>query len=408
MHEQFLDVKPTGVRIEKLFHRDLHCLAIHFPYNRFLITVTKQIEGILFSKTHRCWYVEDKPDLLKNILAHYKCHHIDVDYTGIENASAADNTNNVAADQRQPVNGATAPPPPVEKSSDKHVRVLNEEQQIVLRMMEQKLHLKGYSSNTAKTYLFQFKDFMHFYANTYPLEITDHDIRNYLLYLVEQKKVSKSTQNQAINAIKFFYEVVMGQVRQTYYLERPMKDRQLPQVLSEEEVLAIIQHAGNIKHTTMLMLIYAAGLRRSEFMNLKPGDVDMDRLTVFIRGGKGRKDRQSILAKELIPLMKEYLKQYKPKRWLYEGHDGSRYSAASMQQVLKRAVERAGIKKHVKLHTLRHSFATHLLEAGTSTRYIQTLLGHESSKTTEIYTQVSRFALDKIKSPLDNILSSNK
>lgn len=406
MYEQFFDSKPGGVRLEKLFHRDLNCIAIHFPYDGYIITVTKQIEGILFSKTHRCWYVPDQAGLLKNLIAHFKRHNIEADYTSIDNASDLLKEADAPVHQQQSAKIIT--PTGKEKTKDEKIRTLNEEQQIVLRMMEQKLHLKGYTSNTTKTYLFQFKDFMHFYANSYPIELTDIDIRNYLLYLVEKKKVSKSTQNQAINAIKFFYEIVMGQVRQTYYIERPMKDRPLPQVLSEEEVVSIFQHAGNIKHTTMLMLIYSAGLRRSELINLKPGDVDMDRLVVFIRGGKGRKDRQSILAKQLIPLLKEYMKEYRPKRWLYEGKDGERYSAASMQMVLKRAVEKAGIKKHVKLHTLRHSFATHLLESGTSTRYIQTLLGHESSRTTEIYTQVSRFALDKIKSPLDNILRLDK
>ncbi len=406
MYEQFFDVKPVGVRFEKLFHRDLDCIAIYFPYDGYLISVTKQIEGILFSKTHRCWYVPDQAGLLKNLIAHFKRHNVEVDYSRINNANELLRKADASVDELQ--TAEIIAPPPKEKTEAKKLVALNQEQQIVLRMMEQKLHLKGYTSNTTKTYLFQFKEFMHFYANSYPIELTDVDIRNYLLYLVEQKKVSKSTQNQAINAIKFFYEIVMGQVRQTYYIERPMKDRPLPQVLSEEEVVSIIQHAGNIKHTTMLMLIYAAGLRRSELMNLKPGDVDMDRLVVFIRGGKGRKDRQSILAKQLIPMLKEYMKEYRPKRWLYEGKDGERYSAASMQMVLKRAVEKAGITKHVKLHTLRHSFATHLLESGTSTRYIQTLLGHESSRTTEIYTQVSRFALDKIKSPLDNILRLDK
>lgn len=406
MYEQFFDVKPGGVRLEKLFHRESNCIAIHFPYDGYLISVTKQIDGILFSKTHRCWYVPDQPGLLKNLIAHFRRHNVEVDYSSITNTAELPMEADASVDKQQ--TAEIIAPPPKEKTEAKNLRALNQEQQIVLRMMEQKLHLKGYTSNTTKTYLFQFKEFMHFYANSYPIELTDVDIRNYLLYLVEKKKVSKSTQNQAINAIKFFYEIVMGQVRQTYYIERPMKDRPLPQVLSEEEVVSIIQHAGNIKHTTMLMLIYAAGLRRSELMNLKPGDVDMDRLVVFIRGGKGRKDRQSILAKQLIPLLKEYMKQYRPKRWLYEGKDGERYSAASMQMVLKRAVEKAGIKKHVKLHTLRHSFATHLLESGTSTRYIQTLLGHESSRTTEIYTQVSRFALDKIKSPLDNILRLDK
>ena len=153
----------------------------------------------------------------------------------------------------------------------------------------------------------------------------------------------------------------------------------------------------------MLMLIYSAGLRRSELLNLRIGDVDFDRRTVLIRGSKGHKDRYSILADQMIPLLNRYLLEFNPGFWLFEGRAGQRYTASSLQQVFKQAVKKAGIKKVARLHMLRHSFATHLLESGTSTRYIQVLLGHESSKTTEIYAQVTSFALEKIKSPLDQI-----
>jgi integrase/recombinase XerD len=277
-----------------------------------------------------------------------------------------------------------------------------------LRMMEQKLILKGYSPTTLKTYTQQFSEFLFFYNDIHPTDITELDVHNYLLYLVEKKKLSRSTQNQAINSIKYFYEKVMKQPRKVYYIERPLKEHKLPQILSQLEVMAIFEAPKNLKHKVMLMLIYASGLRRSELLNLRIGDIDLNRCVVFIRGGKGRKDRQSIMAQSLRPLLEKYMAEFNPKFWLFEGQTGEQYSATSLQQVLKQAVRKANIKKQVRLHMLRHSFATHLLEGGTSTRYIQELLGHESSKTTEIYTHVTRFGFENLTSPLDQIVASKQ
>jgi integrase/recombinase XerD len=375
------------IKVKRLAHRDKNCLALYFAYNTLLIAITKKIEGISFSKTHRCWYLEDKNNALGSILTVFEQNNISVD-----------------------IKALGAPPIKEIKNAELIIpkKILNQFQVQSLRMCEQKLHLKGYSQNTVKTYLQQFKDFLVFYPDIHPIDIEEIEIRNYMLYLVEQKKISKSTQNQAINAIKFFYEHVLGQARKTYYIERPMKERLLPRVLSEEEVLQLLEYAPNIKHRCMLTLIYCAGLRRSELLNMKVGDVDMHRLVVFVSGGKGRKDRQSLLAKSAIPMLKEYMSTYKPKYWMFEGMLGEQYSATSLQKVLKDAARKASISKQVNLHMLRHSFATHLLESGTSTRYIQALLGHDSPKTTEIYTQVSRSALDRIQSPLDGILNQRQ
>jgi site-specific recombinase XerD len=196
----------------------------------------------------------------------------------------------------------------------------------------------------------------------------------------------------------------MRQEEKTYYLERPLKAQRLPEVLSQQEVLALFDACDNVKHRAMLMVTYSAGLRRSEVLALRKGDVDFDRQVIMVRGGKGRKDRQTVLAASLIPLLRQYLEECQPLYWFFEGRRCQRYSAASLQAVLKQAAARSGIAKNVHLHMLRHSFATHLLEGGTATRYIQVLLGHESPKTTEIYAHVTRFALDKIQSPLDQVL----
>ena len=222
-------------------------------------------------------------------------------------------------------------------------------------------------------------------------------------HLVVDKKVASSTQNQAINAIKFYYEQLKGETRKRYSLERPLKEKKLPEVLSEEEVAAILRSSENIKHKTMLYLIYSAGLRRSELINLTPQDIDSKRNVIVVRGGKGKKDRQTLLSKTVLVMLREYFKAYRPQKWLFEGERGKLYSESSLQKVFMAALAKSGVKKKATLHTLRHSFATHLLEHGTDLRYIQALLGHNSSRTTEIYTHVTRKGFDKIKSPLDNL-----
>ena len=221
--------------------------------------------------------------------------------------------------------------------------------------------------------------------------------------MVQERGISASSQNQAINAIKFYYEKVKGGARKFYQLERPLKETKLPTVLSVEEVQAMIKSTKNLKHKTMIMLCYSAGLRLGELLNLKPNDIDSDRMQISIKGAKGKKDRYTLLAEKLLPLLRDYYKKYGPKEYLFEGETGGQYSERSMQTVVKEALQRGNVKKYATVHTLRHSFATHLLENGTDLRYIQNLLGHSSSKTTEVYTHVTSKALSGLKSPLDNL-----
>ncbi len=382
-----------SVVIRKLFHRNTHCLGIYFEKDYEVIGEVRRIPDVKYSDTNKCWYVPDQADALSGIMECLR-GKVWVDISQLKKPKTQEPVKKLAeVTHKEPDNKPFVT-----------VRSLNPNQQQALRMMEQKLKLRGYSENTQRTYLQHFKEFLLFFYESHPVEISETEIRNFILYLIEKRKLSKSTQNQAINAIKFFYEKVMMQERTVYYLERPIRDKKLPEVLSQEEVMLIFEALDNIKHKAMLMLIYSAGLRRSEMLNLRIGDVDFHRNIVFIRGGKGHKDRQSVLSQNLVPMLQHYLKEYQPGFWLFEGQKGLRYSASSLQQVLKQATTKAGIKKFVRLHMLRHSFATHLLESGTSTRYIQVLLGHESPKTTEIYAHVSRFALDRIQSPLDQMI----
>lgn len=269
--------------------------------------------------------------------------------------------------------------------------------------MIEKLETMRYSLNTIKTYRQLFEEFINYYPSKAIDDITEQEIVAYIRYLVKERGISSSYQNQAINAIKFYYEKVAGGVRKFYQLERPLKEQKLPLVLSVEEIQAMIKVTVNLKHKLLIMMCYSAGLRISELLNLRVTDLDSKRMQIKITAAKGKKDRYSILSEKMLPLLREYYKVYQPKEYLFEGLDGGPYSERSMQAVVKEALEKAGVGKPATVHTLRHSFATHLLENGTDLRYIQTLLGHSSSKTTEVYTHVTSRALSGIKSPLDGL-----
>lgn len=269
--------------------------------------------------------------------------------------------------------------------------------------MMEKMEVMRYSAKTISTYKELLEEFINYYPGKKIDDITEPEIVAYVRYLVQERGISSSYQNQSINAIKFYYEKVKGGARKFYLIERPLREQKLPIVLSVEEIQAMIKVTTNLKHKTMIMLCYSAGLRISELLNLKVTDVDSNRMQVRIKSAKGKKDRYSLLSEKLLPLLRTYYKEYQPKEFLFEGGNGGQYSERSMQTVVKEALYKANIKKYATVHTLRHSFATHLLEGGTDLRYIQNLLGHGSSKTTEVYTHVTSKALSGIKSPLDNL-----
>ncbi len=266
-----------------------------------------------------------------------------------------------------------------------------------------KLKELRYSERTIKAYKSLFEEFINHYPTTEIDKIDEQKIIAFCRYLVIDRKVSASTQNQAINAIKFYYERVLGGQRKFYFLERPSKEKSLPTVLSMEEVTAILKGTDNLKHKAILTVIYSAGLRISELINLKIKDIDSERKQIRVEQSKGKKDRYTLLSTKTLDLLRTYFKAYKPKEYLFEGQEGGRYSARSIQTFFQQICKKVGIKKKVSVHTLRHSFATHLLENGTDLRYIQVLLGHESTKTTEIYTHVTTKGFDQIKSPLDGL-----
>ncbi len=266
--------------------------------------------------------------------------------------------------------------------------------------MEQKMRLQRYAYNTIKTYKSFFQLLVAFYPDRHPEGLEKEDLMQFLLHGIKERNWSGAAQNQAVNAVKYYYEKVLGQER-SYYELRPRESRKLPGVFSEEEVVKLLKSVENLKHRTILMLIYSAGLRIGESIKLRKEDINLDRKQVFIIAAKGKKDRYSVLSEKVVQLLKVYLEEYKPDYWLFEGQDGGQYSASSIQKIFRRAVAKAGINPYSTVHTLRHSFATHLLERGMDLRYIQTLLGHNSSETTEIYTHITSKAREKLCSPLD-------
>lgn len=267
-----------------------------------------------------------------------------------------------------------------------------------------KLRELRYSPKTINLYSSLFEEFINYYPTQDIRTISEPSIIKFLRYLVIERKISTTYQNQSINAIKFYYEKVLGGQRKFYFIDRPNKEKTLPSVLSTEEVVEILKQTDNIKHKAILMTIYSAGLRISEAINLRIKDIDSDRMQIRVEQGKGRVDRYTLLSEKTVLILRQYFKQYRPSIWLFEGvKKGEQYSTRSIQSVFQSAVRKAGITKDVSVHTLRHSFATHLLENGTDLRYIQNLLGHANSKTTEVYTHITTKGFEQIKSPLDKL-----
>ncbi len=284
---------------------------------------------------------------------------------------------------------------------------LSEKSLRILAETEQKLILKACSPNTIKSYIAALSKFLK-YFETYDLNtVTKEQIESYIYWLITKYKIGESMQNTIINAIKFYYEHVLGKPREYYDIQRPKRAKTLPNVLSKEEVYRLINSPENIKHKAMLYTIYSGRLRMSELLNLRICDIRSDDSYIFIKGAKGKKDRRTLLSENLLKLLRQYYKKYKPSYWLFEGQDGGKYGATSVQKIYREAQKKTGVNPWSTPHTLRHSFATHMLENGENLRNIQVLLGHESTKTTEIYTHVINSTNKKIKNPLDIMIENN-
>ncbi|HTK81296.1 MAG TPA: site-specific tyrosine recombinase/integron integrase [Bacteroidota bacterium] len=276
--------------------------------------------------------------------------------------------------------------------------------------VRREMRLRNYSHRTIKTYLSCLRSLVGYFHPRHPRELQSEELRSFLSYLMEEKKYTAGSINQVINALRLLYvelyrrEFVLGTI------PRPRKERKLPDVLSYEEVLRLVSAVQNLKHRTMLIMAYGSGLRVSELVSLGVEDIDSDRNLIHIRGAKGKKDRYTLLANSIKGLLNRYWHEYRlgAEGWLFPSYTPDRHlSVRSIQAVFERAVKKVGLKKAVSMHSLRHSFATHLLEHGTDIRYIQQLLGHESIKTTEVYTHISNAHIANIKSPLDILVRNS-
>ena len=269
--------------------------------------------------------------------------------------------------------------------------------------LNKQLTLKEYSVSTKRIYLAEFLHLLKLLDDFYVGDLSPKRLKDYFLYCIQVEKMKERKMNGKINAIKFFFEQVLHRPKMFFDIPRPKKPLTLPKMLSKHEVKKLFKVTHNLKHKIALQLAYGMGLRVSEVVNLKLNDIDSKRMVVHVRGAKGKKDRYVPLPKSILPGLREYYIAYKPKTFLLEGQYGGAYAKSSLQQVFKNAMNKAGINKEIGIHGLRHSYATHLLESGADMRFIQELLGHNSIKTTQVYTKVTPRSISKIKSPLDSL-----
>ncbi|WP_224490974.1 site-specific tyrosine recombinase/integron integrase [Robertkochia flava] len=260
-----------------------------------------------------------------------------------------------------------------------------------------------YSKNTINTYTGLLRVFFDFFCDKDPIDIDRADVERFNEAYIIAKGYSRVFQNQIISALKLFYMRFHDRKLDTYNLERPRRERKLPEVLSKEEVFRILSAVKNIKHRFLFSLIYSCGLRIGEALNLRISDIDTHRQFMHIRHPKGAKDRFIPISDKTLEKLNEYLRTYHPKYYLFEGQKGGQYTQSSARSIFKSLLEELGITKKVTLHTLRHSYATHLLENGTDIRYIQELLGHNDPKTTMLYTHGTTRSLQKIRNPFDDL-----
>ena len=281
--------------------------------------------------------------------------------------------------------------------------LLNRAQKEAIALMVEKLALKRMAYNTQKSYSHHLMGLFLFYQSALPEDITKKQVEHYILHLVRFKKIAESTQNQVINAVKAYWERVLGRGKEWIELPRPKRPKKLPNIISQEEVVALLDCVDNLKHKLILLLIYATGMRLGESVNLLVRDINLKRRHIHIKGGKGKKDRYVNLPETVVPFLVAYKKEYRPAHWLFEGQHGGRYSKRSVQSIMRKAVEKSKINPYATVHTLRHSYATHCVEDGHGLLAIQEALGHESADTTRIYLHLSSNALRRLKSPVDKL-----
>lgn len=371
----------TTITLEPFTHNLKSCLGLKFPYHFESKEIIKKMEGVRWTKSHRCFYIIYDESTIHS----FKKKLIDNGFviSGYEPKTVEQN--------RKGVKTNLAP--------------LTTEKAKVFKSFIDSLQGKRMSESTIKTYGGFILQFLRYTENK-PVELLNAtDVRHYIEWAVGTLNYAVSTHRQMVSGIRHFAFLYPACSINPEAINMPSRDKKLPVILSIEEILHLIQVTKNLKHRAIISMLYASGLRIGELINLELKDFDFNRNQLHIRNAKGRKDRYTNIAVSLHPMLKNYYQTYKPKVYFIENPKGGKYSPASIRSFLKRSCKLAGIKKQITPHSLRHCYATHLLEHGTDIRYIQELLGHSRPETTMIYTQVTKKDLQQIKSPLDFCLN---
>lgn len=371
----------NSITLEPFTHNSKSCIAIKFAYHFETKESIKKFNGVYWTKTHRTFYIYHNEVRLENLKTYIKK----------EGLYLLDNHNKALV-------------PHYNKEIKFELKPLNEEKTIVHGHFLEFLKGKRFSKSTIASYGGFILEFLRFTESKPVNNLNEIDVRHYIEWAVKKLNYAISTHRQMVSAFKhfaYFYPLCSINVDNIYM---PKKDKKLPVVLSIEEVFLIIQTAKNLKHRTIISMLYGSGLRIGEIIDLKLSDFDFNRKQLYIKNAKGRKDRYTTIAESLFPLLKNYHNTYKPEKFFIENPKGGKYSPESIRSFLKKITKAARITKTVTPHTLRHSYATHMLEQGTDIRYIQELLGHSRPETTMIYTHVTKKDLQQIRSPLDNAI----
>lgn len=378
------------IEVRPILHRDQHLLGLYFPYDLQVTTMLRNMNA-RWSKTHNCWHLPNNRENLKRL------------FSELKGTAWLDTSALFQNPQQKPKNQDLKPKTQVPKPAHT-LPPLSDQQQDQINTFKAWLISGRFSPNTVKTYSEALSIFLRYFHNTDISTITNEHLIRFNNEYILKNGYSASFQNQVINAIKSYFRQIQQKKLNPDLVQRPRQEHKLPNVLSKEEIKQILEAPTNLKHRMMLSLIYACGLRRSELLNMELTHIDRSRKIISIKQAKGNKDRIVPISDKLLDMLTEYYKAFRPIKYLFEGaKKGTQYTAESLSSVLHQSLKKSGIKKPATLHWLRHSYATHLLESGTDLRYIQELLGHKSSRTTEIYTHVSTQNLQKIKSPFDDL-----
>lgn len=380
------------VDLRPFFYKGSEFISIHGPDTLHYKICIKQISGIYWQHYEGFWYMKCTREAFEQFKLQTK-HLFSLNTNELK--QYLEQKKAIQLDQTKPIKKVTALQLVKFPLCSSNI--------LAYEAMKNKLIVKGYSPHTIKNYLYEFQLLLRLLKERSINDLEKEHIQSYLLWLLKDKGCSETKVHTTVNAIKFYFEHVIDRQKVVYDLPRPKKPFKLPSILAAEEIVQLILSVKNLKHKTLLMTGYSSGLRVSEIIHLKMTDIDSKRMMMHLRGAKGKKDRMVPLSNMLLNTLRSYYLAYKPKVYVFESHFGEMYSARSAQKILQDAKKAAGIYKQGGIHMLRHSYATHLMESGTDIRIIQNLLGHNSIRTTMLYTHVSNKDLAKVESPLDKL-----